>query len=70
MPVTPIDKVAAFRMLNRAEECVYTAYSLIDTAQLLYPEMDTKFHKAIREAAEYLSGRVCRLGATEAPPCR
>lgn len=56
--VNPVKKVSAFRVLNRAEEMMLTVISLVETANLLYPDMDKKFYVTVESYAKSFLSRI------------
>ena len=56
--IPAIQKVAAFRSLNRSLELLECAYSMIDTAKLLYPDMDPKNYDKIYKIATHITQTV------------
>ena len=52
--VPAIQRVIAFRNLNRALDMLECAYDMIDAAKLLYPGMDPKYYEKLYKIAQHI----------------
>jgi hypothetical protein len=50
-----INKSAAFRCLNTSLELLHQGYKMVETARLLYPEIDPKYFDKIYKMSHQIS---------------
>lgn len=56
--VPAIQRVIAFRNINRALDMLECAFDMIDAAKLLYPGMDVKYYDKLYRMASHIRERL------------